>query len=131
MSVLSSKNYLELIQEFPPRMIHSNEELEAIQDIVNALLDAGEMTADVKDYLDLLGLLIQEYEDKNVEIPDISGVELLRALIDEFGLKQKDLVPIFKTESIVSEVLKGKRKFTTDHIEKLGAFFNISPSAFL
>lgn len=31
-------------------------------------------------------------------------------------LKQKDLLDIFGTPSIVSEVLSGKRKFTTDHI---------------
>ena len=33
----------------------------------------------------------------------------------ELGLQQKDLVPIFKTESIVSAILNGKRKFTVEH----------------
>jgi HTH-type transcriptional regulator / antitoxin HigA len=51
-------------------------------------------------------------------------------LIEGTNLKQKDLVPIFKTESIVSEVLKGKRKLTVEHIQKLGEFFNISPAVF-
>jgi HTH-type transcriptional regulator/antitoxin HigA len=39
-------------------------------------------------------------------------------------------VPIFKTESIVSEVLNGQRKLTANHIEKLAAFFRLSPAAF-
>jgi HTH-type transcriptional regulator/antitoxin HigA len=78
----------------------------------------------------LLGILIHDYEERHVSISDLFGVELLKALIDELGLKQKDLVPIFKTESIVSAILSGKRKFTVDYIEKLAEFFQISPSAF-
>jgi HTH-type transcriptional regulator/antitoxin HigA len=77
-----------------------------------------------------LGLLVYEYEEKYVLIPDLNGVELLKALIDELGLKQKDLVPIFKTESIISDVLNGKRKLTVEHIEKLADFFQVSPSVF-
>lgn len=42
----------------------------------------------------------------------------------------KDLVPIFKTESIVSDILKKRRKLTTRHIEELAKFFHISPAAF-
>lgn len=51
-------------------------------------------------------------------------------LIEESSVRQKDLVPIFKTESIVSDVLKGKRKLTVEHIQKLGEFFNVSPAEF-
>jgi HTH-type transcriptional regulator/antitoxin HigA len=80
--------------------------------------------------LDLLGILIYEYEEKQNLIPDIYGVELLKVLIAELNLKQKDLVPIFKTESIVSDVLKNKRKLTVEHIEKLAKFFNISADVF-
>ncbi|WP_198940848.1 hypothetical protein [Scytonema sp. HK-05] len=43
-----------------------------------------------QDYLNVLGTLVHEYEQKHKPIPDISGVELLKALIAEFGLRQKD-----------------------------------------
>lgn len=80
-------------------------------------------------------MLIHEYEEKkdfatHMKVSDIYGVELLKVLIEETNLKQKDLVPIFKTESIVSDVLKGKRKLTVEHIQKLGEFFKVSPSVF-
>ncbi|MEH1795280.1 helix-turn-helix domain-containing protein [Nostoc sp.] len=55
---------------------------------------------------------------------------MLQALIAEFDLRQKDLIPIFKTESIVSEVLSGQRKLTVRHIAGLAEFFRISPAAF-
>ena len=126
----SDNNYLELLYKFPPRPIRSEVEFLAAQEVVDALLDSGEITPDKQDYLNVLGTLIREYEEKYTPIPDLKGVDLLRALIQEFNLKQKDLVPIFKTESIVSAVLNGQRQFTVEHIEKLAEFFNISPSAF-
>jgi hypothetical protein len=47
------------------------------------------------------------------------------------GVSQKDLVPIFKTELVISVVLSGQRRFTVEHIEKLAAFFHVSPALFL
>lgn len=130
MFITASDSYLELLQKFPPRPIKSEAELIAVQEVIDVLLDSGEITPDKQDYLNLLGILVHEYEEKYISIPDISGAELLKALIDEFGLKQKDLVHVFKTESIVSAILNGQRKLTVEHIEKLAKFFNISPSAF-
>ncbi len=117
-------------KSFPPRPVTSEEELLATQEVVDSLIDKGELTPDEQDYLNVLGILVYEYEEKHNTIPDIYGVELLQALIAEFGLRQKDLIPIFKTESIVSEVLSGQRKLTVNHIRKLAEFFHISPAGF-
>ena len=46
-------------------------------------------------------------------------------------IRQKDLVPIFKTESIISEVLTGKRQLTMGYIQELAQFFQLSPAVFL
>lgn len=123
-------SYIELLQKFPPRPIKSETDLLVVQEVIDAVLDSGEMTPEKQDYINVLGILVHEYEEKHVLIPDLSGVELLKALIDEFGLRQKDLIPVFKTESIVSAILNGQRKFTVEHIEKLSEFFNVSPSVF-
>jgi HTH-type transcriptional regulator/antitoxin HigA len=122
--------YLELLQEFPPRPIRTEGELEATQAIVDELLDQLHLTEDERDYLDLLGTLIYEYEEKQVTIPDIHGSELIKALMVERDLLQKDLVSIFKTESIVSAVLSGQRNLTVNHIQKLAKFFHVSPAVF-
>ncbi|MGH9499598.1 MAG: helix-turn-helix domain-containing protein [Terriglobales bacterium] len=47
------------------------------------------------------------------------------------GLKQKDLLDIFVTPSIVSEVLSGKRNLTTEHIRKLSRRFQVSLELFI
>jgi HTH-type transcriptional regulator/antitoxin HigA len=126
----NKSEYIELLTQFAPRPITTAEGLRETQKIIDSLLDRPQLSLDERDYLNLLGTLVYEYEEKHVHIPDIHGVELLKVLIDEFGLRQKDLVPIFKTESIVSEVLRGQRKLTVEHIQKLANFFHISPAAF-
>jgi HTH-type transcriptional regulator / antitoxin HigA len=105
-------SYTNLLISFPPRSIKSEEDFEKTQVIVDKLLDKGNLTEEEEDYLFVLGMLINEYEEHLDLVPDIYGVELLKVLIEETNLKQKDLVPIFKTESIVSDVLKGKRKLS-------------------
>jgi HTH-type transcriptional regulator / antitoxin HigA len=118
--------YVELLTAFPPRPIKSGVELDAVQAVIDRLLDAPQLSPAQQDYLNVLGMVVQEY----VPIPDIQGVELLKVLMADRALKQKDLVPIFKTESIASAVLRGQRNLTVEHIEKLAAFFHLSPAVF-
>jgi HTH-type transcriptional regulator/antitoxin HigA len=128
--MLHTDTYIELLKAFPPRTIKTEEDLEATQNVVDRLIDKGKLTQDERDYLNLLGTLIYEYEETQDIVPDIFGVDLLKALIAELNLRQKDLVPIFKTESIVSDILNGKRNLTVEHIQKLAEFFHISPAVF-
>jgi len=125
-----SKTYIELLQKFPPRPIKSEEELLATQKVIDSLIDRVPLTPDESDYLNVLGTLVYEYEQTLEPIPDIYGVELLKFLMEERDLRQRDLVPIFKTESIVSDILKGRRELTKRHIEELAQFFHVSPAAF-
>ena len=122
--------YIELLASFTPRPIKSEDDFEKTQAVIDKLLDKEELTEEEEDYLDLLGMVISEYESQQDLIPDIYGVDLLKVLITELNLKQKDLVPIFKTESIVSDVLKGKRNLTVEHLQKLAKFFKVSPAVF-
>lgn len=123
-------DYIELIKYFPPTAIVSKHQLKQAHLIIDTLLDYEDLTQGQQDYLYLLVLAVEDYEYRNILIPDIHGVELLKVLIEERGLKQKDLLPIFKTESIVSAVLTGNRQLTVRHIAELAKFFNVSPAVF-
>lgn len=125
------KTYLELITSFPPRKITSEEELTRTQNIIDELLDQGNLTPDERDYLHLLGLVVSEYEDQNYPIRDIYGVELLKVLIEELNLQSTDLMSIFEDKNILSDVMARKQPLTIEHIEKLSDFFHVEPSVFL
>jgi HTH-type transcriptional regulator/antitoxin HigA len=54
----------------------------------------------------------------------------LRGLISANNLRQKDLAPLLGSESVVSEILSGKRELNKRQIEKLSTRFNVSPAVF-
>jgi HTH-type transcriptional regulator/antitoxin HigA len=77
----------------------------------------------------LLTRLIQDYEDKIV-LPALPAHKTIDFLMRQRGLKQVDLLPVFGSRSVASEVLNGKREPSKDHIRKLADFFHLSPAAF-
>jgi HTH-type transcriptional regulator/antitoxin HigA len=79
---------------------------------------------------ELLTLLIEDFEDKHYALKAASPIEVLNELMLANHLKQKDLVDVFGTPSIASEVLSGKRKLNTEHIRKLSRRFRVSPEVF-
>jgi HTH-type transcriptional regulator/antitoxin HigA len=124
-------SYIKLLQAFPPRPIKSDDELLATQSVIDSILNNLPLTPDEQDYLDLLGTLVYEYEQTQEPVPDIYGIELLKALMEEYGFHERDLIPIFETESMVSDILTEKSQLTVNHIQKLAELFNLSPAVFL
>jgi HTH-type transcriptional regulator/antitoxin HigA len=113
-------------------MIQTEEEYAKVQEMVDRLVDQKALTAAEQEYLDLLGTLIWDYEARTEEKQHykLRGVDLIKGLMELSDLKLKDLNPIFKTKSISSSVLNGKRRLTVEHIDRLAAFFNIPHSYF-
>ncbi len=127
----NNSEYMSLLAAFPPRPIASEEDYIATQQVIDSLLDRSELTTDERDYLNVLGSLIRDYEDLYEPMPSISGLDLLKALMEELNLQEKDLVPILQTESNVCEVLSGKQELTVSNIEQLANLFHVSPASFL
>lgn len=122
--------YIELLKTFPPRPITSEEELLVTQQVIDDLLDQAELTPDERDYLNVLGALVYEYEQQHNPMPDLYGVELLESLMAEANLEPKDLLSIFKTEAVARAVLNRGQELTATQIQELAAFFHVSPAVF-
>ena len=80
---------------------------------------------------ELLTLLIEDFEERHYALKPADPVSVLEELMSANGLKQKDLLDVFGTPSIVSEVLNGKRQLTTEHIRRLTRRFNVSADVFI
>ena len=63
-------------------------------------------------------------------MPVLKGIKLLKALMVEDNIQEKDLVELFKNESLVSDILNGNSELTASQIQKLAEFFHVSPAAF-
>lgn len=125
-----SSYYLELINTFPPRPITCETELCATQNRINSILERKNITQDDRDYLNVLSTLIYDYEQKHEPMPVLKGIKLLKALMVEDNIQEKDLVELFKNESLVSDILNGNSELTASQIQKLAEFFHVSPAAF-
>src|SRR5215470_4253193 len=113
-----------------PMPITSERQHEQYLSVLDKLAGKDNPTSEEEKYAEVLMTLIEAYEEEHHSIPDASPVEVLRTLMDANGLRQKDLVAVFGSESIVSEVLHKKRDLNKTHIEKLSKRFHISPAAF-
>jgi HTH-type transcriptional regulator/antitoxin HigA len=72
-------------------------------------------------------LLIEAYVEKNYPIRAASPVEVLAELMSANNLKQKDLASTLGSESLVSEILSGRRGLNRRHIERLSKRFKVAP----
>lgn len=124
------EEYVELLTDFPPRRIHDDNEVDETMAQIDRLLAKATRSAAEDEYLALLSDLIERWEDENVDIPSLTGIEMIKALVADRGLRQRDLVEVFGTDSIVSEVLAGKRELRRQHIEALSRLFGASPAVF-
>ena len=113
-----------------PAPIASERQHEEYLSVLDKLASVAHPTEEEEKYAEVLLMLIEAYEEERYAIPDASPVEVLRTLMAANGLRQKDLVPVFGTESIVSEVLRKKRALNKTHIERLSKRFRVSPAVF-
>jgi len=108
--MFATDKYLELLKQYPPRPIHNEEDLEMMQEVINRLLDKPQLTAEEREYLNVLGSLIYEYEENQEPIPDIYGIELLKFILEERNLQNQDLLSIFESKSTMDNILDGQQE---------------------
>ena len=127
--------YLALIRAFPLRPLRDDKDLDRAIAVLDALSDRRRpdpLTRDEHDYLMVLGRLVEDYEEEHVPMPPVSGVEMARHLIASRGVTQAQVAAeTGLPESALSEVLAGKRTFSTRYVTALARYFNVSADVFL
>lgn len=130
-SLMVSPEYGALLTKYPPKVIRTEKENETYTEILYDLdRRSKRLTPAERELAALLTLLIEDFESKRYALPRATPLEVLRFLMEQHGLKQKDLITEFGTPSIVSEVLSGKRELSKDHIKRLSERFHVSPELF-
>ncbi len=120
-----------MIERGAPRVIHSKEELARYTETLEMLTSLEHPSPAEIDAIELLTLLVTSYEDEHYPIPKATPVEMVCFLMDQHGLKNKDLVPEFGTDSAVSMFLSGQRRLTIPQIQALSARFRLSTDVFI
>lgn len=123
--------YGQLLSETVPAVITNDKEHKRIVELFNGLINKDRSPEEDKLF-DLLADILENYDKKVMpKINRSSPSETLRYLMKENQLKQKDLVGIFSSQGIVSEVLSEKRSITIEQAKKLADKFKMSVEAFI
>ena len=83
------------------------------------------------DELALLLVLVKDYEDKHIQLPELDPMEVIKLKMEELGLKPKDLEGIIGSKGHVSSVLSGRREITLKMAQKLRNYFQLPAEIFL
>ena len=123
-------DYGTLLGETRPEVIDDEEEHRRDIEILERLTAQETVSEAEKKLIALLTVLVEQFENKNYPVLDVGPLDIIRHLMEEHQLRQKDLTDVFGTESIVSDVLNGKRDLNKDHIKRLSERFKVSPAVF-
>jgi len=100
--------------------------LKRLEDIFDAKHGTPE-----SDELEILGLIVDDYENKHYPIEAPDPIEAIKIRMEEMHLRQVDLIHEIGGKSRVSEILNRKRRLTVEMIRKLAIKLNISASVLI
>jgi HTH-type transcriptional regulator/antitoxin HigA len=127
-----TSHYLSLSALVPLRAIRDEFEYDRAVAVMNCLLDAGASSEShpLADLVQMLGLLIADYDDEHFRPRPVSPAATLRFLMEQHGLTQADMTDI-GSQGVVSEILNGKRALNVRQVKALSKRFNVSPAIFI
>ncbi len=129
---INPARYKRLLSKAMPIAIESEEDNERMLTVAEKLMAKGEnLSPEEGALLRLLGTLIQDFEERYYQPREATPLEILHHLMDARELKQSDLVEVFGSKGITSEVINGKRSISKAQAKALAKFFGVSVELFI
>jgi len=124
---LNPVGYGKLLAKAQPQPIKDERAYDRVMDEIGRMMEKpeDEMTEEEGRLLELLAILIEDYDDRNYQLPRSEPHKMLKYLLEEKGLKPRDLWPVLRSKSRVSEILSGKRSISKAQAKKLSAFLHV------
>jgi HTH-type transcriptional regulator / antitoxin HigA len=123
--------YKDLIAEFSPKVIETEEEYDRALVMAERLTFAKARTPEEVALYKLLVMLIEVYEAQHYPMDESQPHEILQHVMESSGTRQADLVGVIGSSGVVSEVINGKRSISKAQAKALGEYFKVSPSLFI
>jgi HTH-type transcriptional regulator/antitoxin HigA len=124
--------YEQLLVKVLPTRIETDAQYETTHIRLGELLRKARRTKAEDKLLDLLGVLIEDFDRRN-SLPSDDGTpsERLRFLMEHSARPSSDLLPVFGQRSHVNEALNGKRSISIEQARRLGKMFSVNPGVFI
>lgn len=124
-----------LYLHLPPQPIKNRKMHRGYSEAIRILMqESGNLDTDsaaaVGQYLRTVIPFVEQYEKREFPLGSATPEEVLGFLMDQHELSQYDLARELGGQPVVSEILRGKRKLTREHIERLSKRFGVTPATF-
>lgn len=123
-------NPVSLIEQGAPHRIHNDKQLERYTASLFRLTAKDRPTVAERETIDLLTLLIEEYEAQ-YRLPKANPIDTLKYLMEKQGLRHQDLSAELGSAANISLILSRQRQLTLRHIRALSVRFNLPMLSFL
>ncbi len=80
---------------------------------------------------EVLTLLIEDYEARHFRLPAVPPAEALRALMEDRGLRHKEIWPVLGNKGATTEILAGRRSISKPQAKRLAAYFRVPLELFV
>jgi len=130
--LLDERRYQKLLGKSMPVLIRTEEEYDRLLRAMEALMDKPEeqIAEEEGRLLELLAMVIEEYEDRVHPLPKTTPHKMLAHLLEERGMKPSDLLAVLP-KSRISEILHGKRGISKSQAKQLAELFRVPVELFL
>jgi len=126
LAAINEAAYGRLLARALPRVIRTEAENERMIAQLEKLDTRGHaLTPEEENLAELMTLLVRRFEESQYPLGHAGPLEVLRVLMDARDKRQRDLVPVFGSSSVVSDVLNGKRSISKAHARKLAEYFHV------
>ena len=122
--------YRNLLIEFAPRAIETEEEYDRLLAVAERLTFAKDNTPEERILCKLLVTLIEAFETKKYIIDNSEPYEILQHIMEASGTRQVDLVGIIGSSGVVSEAVNGKQAISKAQAKQLADYFKVSADLF-
>lgn len=127
----SETSYDQLVADVPLRPIRDEGSQTAAASRIAQLLQYRDRSPDEQDYLDVLSLLLADYEARTVEIPAVSAAEIVRTLVQEHRLSQVEIIPLLGGKEKAMAILKGTRPLDVKQAVRCARYFHLPIETFM
>jgi len=131
-ATINDLKYQKLLGKALPVVIRSQTEYRRLMKAAEELIERpeGELMAEEGRLLELLSMLLEEYEDRVHPMPKTDPGKMLAYLLEERGLKPSGLAAVLP-KSRVSEIIAGKRAISKEQAKALALYFRLPVELFL
>ena len=111
-------------EKYTARPIKTKEQYDEAIELIDTLIDSEVGTSEM-DLLEVVGLLVHDYEQREFPIGDLDPIEAIKYQMEELGVTSSEMAELVGGKSRLSELLHRKRPLSVRQIKAISTRLDI------